>query len=122
MDACRLRGGNPFSAPVKETGLQQPSGESRMVLMNCAPDGVFPAPRELEPRCDLGRHRCQCPRLIFRDNIPVLRQVNGFSVDTHSGDRFKRDASTLIGEREVKRSNVFARTMQSAHRRKECTG
>ena len=46
MDACRLRGGNAFSAPVKETRLQELGRESRMALMNCARDGVFPTPRQ----------------------------------------------------------------------------
>jgi hypothetical protein len=54
LDASGLRGGNPFSAPVKETGLQHPGRESCMVLTNSAHDRGFPAPGELEPRSDLG--------------------------------------------------------------------
>ena len=119
MGACRLRRGNPFGAPVKETRLQQPGRESRMVLMNCACDGVFPAPRELEPGCDLGRDRRQCPRVVVRDNMAVLLQVNGFSVDTYARDCFKRNASALVCEREVKCSDVSVTTMWPTHRRKE---
>ena len=119
MDACRLRGGNAFSAPVKETRLQELGRESRMALMNCARDGVFPTPRELEPGCDLGRDRCQCPRVVVRDNMAMLLQVNGFSADTHPRDRFKRDASALVCERQVKCSDVSVMTMSSTHRRQE---
>ncbi len=119
MDPCRLCGGNPFSTPVKQPRLEQPGRESRMVVMNCARDGFFPAPRELEPGCDLGRDYCQCLRVIIRDNMAVLAQVNGFSVDKHPGGRFKCDASALVWEREVKCSKVSVRTMWSPHARQQ---
>jgi len=43
IDASGLRGGNPFSAPVKEAGLKHLGRESRMILINGACDRGFPA-------------------------------------------------------------------------------
>ena len=90
-----------------------------MVLANRAHDGIFPALRELEPGCHLRCDRCQCPRVIFRDNVLVVAGINGRSVDAYPGDRFKRDVSTLFCKREVKGSDLSRVTVRSTDSRKE---
>src|SRR5262245_25962154 len=98
IDACGLRGSDPFRATVKEPRLKQPGRQSRMVLTECALDGLFPALGELEPRCDLGGDRGQHLLVIPHANVRRYLQVSRLSVDTDSRDGFKRDASTLVCE------------------------